>query len=65
MQGSIVVGDATIATLSLSDGDVTRPWNMHLGHISETRMVELSRRGLFNGQSISKLKFYEQCFFGN
>ena len=44
LQGLIVTGDATVATLSLSDGDVIRLWHMHLGHISENRMVELSRR---------------------
>ena len=64
LQGLIVTGDATVATLSLSDGDVIRLCHMHLGHISENRMVELSIKGIFNGQSISKLKFYEHCFFG-
>ena len=37
---------------------------MRLGHMSENGMVELSKRGLLNGQSICKLKFYEHYVFG-
>ena len=37
---------------------------MRLGHMSENRMAELSKRGLLNGQSICKLKFYEHCVLG-
>ena len=36
---------------------------MHLGHMSEKKMIELSRRGLLDGQSTSKLKFCEHCVF--
>ena len=64
LQGSTVTSDAVVATPSLSDGKVTRLWHMRLGHMSENRMVELRRRGFLNGQSISKLKFYEHYVFG-
>ena len=37
---------------------------MRLGHMSENSMIELSRRGLLDGQSITKLKFCEHCIFG-
>ncbi|KAL6332914.1 hypothetical protein AAG906_019919 [Vitis piasezkii] len=57
-KGSTIIGDAAVATPSLSDGDVSRLWHMCLRHISENGMVELSRKGLLNGHSISKLKFY-------
>lgn len=55
-------GDATVNTLSLSDGDVTRVWHMQLGHFSENGMTKLSRRELLDGQSISKSKFFEHSF---
>ena len=59
LQGSTVTGDATVTTPSLSDDDVTILWHMCLGHMSENEMSELSRRGLLDGQSISRLKFCE------
>ena len=37
---------------------------MRLRHMSENGMIELSKSGLLNGQSIRKLKFYEHCVFG-
>ena len=37
---------------------------MHLRHMNEKGMVELSRRGLLDGQKTSKLKFCEHCVFG-
>ena len=36
---------------------------MHLRHMSEKEMIELSRRGLLNDQSINKLKLYENFVF--
>ena len=48
----------------MTNGDVTRLWHMRLGHMSENGMTELSRRGLLDGQSTSKLKFFEHCVFG-
>ena len=39
-------------------------WHMHLGHMSENGMVELSRRGLLDGHKTSKLHFCEHCVFG-
>ncbi|KAM3319479.1 putative protein isoform X1 [Capsicum chacoense] len=59
-----VTGDATISISSLLESDVAKLWHMHLGHMSENGMVELSRRGLLDGQSITKLEFCEHCIFG-
>ncbi|KAG8485551.1 hypothetical protein CXB51_018907 [Gossypium anomalum] len=39
-------------------------WHMRLGHMSENGMVELSKRGLLDGQGICKLNFCEHCVFG-
>ena len=64
LQGSIVTGDAAIASSSLSDDDMTKLWHMHLGHMSESGLIELSKRGLLDGQGISKLKFCEHYIFG-
>ncbi|KAG8473150.1 hypothetical protein CXB51_035082 [Gossypium anomalum] len=49
LQGFTVIGDAVVASSSLSDDDITKLWHMHLGHISENGMVELSKRGLLDG----------------
>ncbi|KAG8501115.1 hypothetical protein CXB51_003217 [Gossypium anomalum] len=62
--GSTVIGDAAVASSFLSDDDITKLWHMRLGHISENGMVELSKRGLLDGQGIYKLNFYEHCVFG-
>ena len=40
------------------DGDVTILWHMRLRHMSENDITKLSRRGIFDGQSIGKLKFF-------
>ena len=48
----------------MKDGDVTRLWHMHLGHMSENGMIELSYRGLLYSQSTSKLNLCEHCVFG-
>ena len=59
LQGSAVTGDAAVTSASLSDENSTKFWHMRLGHMSEAGMTELSRRGLLEGQSISKLEFCE------
>ncbi|KAG8474731.1 hypothetical protein CXB51_031459 [Gossypium anomalum] len=63
LQGSTVTGDA-VAFSSLSDDDITKLWHLRLGHMSENDMVELSKRGLLDGQGICKLNFCEHCVFG-
>ncbi|KAG8486938.1 hypothetical protein CXB51_020500 [Gossypium anomalum] len=62
--GSTVTGDAAVPSSSLSDGDITKLWHMRLGHMSENGMVELSKRGLLDGQGICKLNFCEHYVFG-
>ncbi|KAG8496686.1 hypothetical protein CXB51_007936 [Gossypium anomalum] len=64
LQGSTVTGDTAVASSSLSDDDITKLWHMRLGHMSENGMVELSKRGLLDGQGICKLNFCEHCVFG-
>ncbi|KAG8496414.1 hypothetical protein CXB51_007522 [Gossypium anomalum] len=64
LQGSTVTSDAAVASSSLSDDDITKLWHMRLGHMSENGMVELSKRGLLDGQGICKLNFCEHCVFG-
>ncbi|KAG8482954.1 hypothetical protein CXB51_021884 [Gossypium anomalum] len=63
-KGFTVTGDAVVASSSLSDNDITKLWHMRLGHMSENGMVELSKRGLIDGQRICKLNFCEHCVFG-
>ncbi|KAG8483097.1 hypothetical protein CXB51_022015 [Gossypium anomalum] len=64
LKGSTVTGDAAIASSSLLDDDITKLWHMRLGHMSENGMVELSKKGLLDGQGICKLNFCERCVFG-
>ncbi|KAG8483146.1 hypothetical protein CXB51_022101 [Gossypium anomalum] len=64
LQGSSVTGDAVVISSSLSDDDITKLWHMRLGYMSENGMAELSKRVLFDGQGICKLKFCEHCVFG-
>ena len=54
-QGATIIGDVAIASLLLSEDNITKLWHMRLGHMSENGMVELSRRGLLDGQKTSKL----------
>ncbi|KAG8489132.1 hypothetical protein CXB51_017197 [Gossypium anomalum] len=62
--GSTITSDAVVAFSSLSDDDITKLWHMRLRHMSQNGMVELSKRGLFDGQGICKLNFCEHCVFG-
>ncbi|KAG8475695.1 hypothetical protein CXB51_032441 [Gossypium anomalum] len=64
LQGSTVIGDAAVASSSLSDDDITKLWHMRLRHMSENGMAELSKRGLLDGQGIYKLNLCEHCVFG-
>ncbi|KAG8472574.1 hypothetical protein CXB51_034372 [Gossypium anomalum] len=64
LQGSTVTGDAAVASSSLSDDDITKLWHMRLGHMRENGIVELSKRGLLDGQGICKLNFCEHYVFG-
>ncbi|KAG8498693.1 hypothetical protein CXB51_005074 [Gossypium anomalum] len=63
--GSTVTGDAAVASSSLSDDDITKLWHMRLGHMSENGMVELSKRGLLDGQGICKLNSVSTVFLGS
>ena len=64
MQGSTVIEDVVVASRSLSEDDITKLRHMRLGHISENGMVELSRRGLLDGQKTS-YNFMSTTFLGN
>ena len=49
--------------LSMIDGDVTKLWHMRFGHMSDNGMIELSRKGLLDGQTTCKSKFCEHFVF--
>ncbi|KAG8481529.1 hypothetical protein CXB51_026324 [Gossypium anomalum] len=59
-KGSLVVmkGQRKTAKLYVLQGSTVT------GHMSENGMVELSKRGLLDGQGICKLNFCEHCVFG-
>jgi hypothetical protein len=59
-----VTGEAAVSTSANSDATSTHLWHMHLGHMSERGLEELSKRGLLGGAKIGKLEFYEHCVFG-
>ena len=50
MQGSTVTRDVVVASRSLSYDDIMQLMHMCLRHTGENGMVELSRRGLLDGQ---------------
>ncbi|KAG8482181.1 hypothetical protein CXB51_026801 [Gossypium anomalum] len=64
LQGSTITGNAAVASFFFSDNDITKIWHMRLGHMNENDMVELSKRGLLDGQGICKLNYCEHCVFG-
>jgi hypothetical protein len=64
LRGTTITGDAAVISNSLSDSDATNLWHMRLGHMSELGLQVLSKRGLLDGHSVSKLKFCEHCVFG-
>ena len=49
LQGTTVTSDVTIVSKSMTDGDITKLWHMHLGCMNEDGMIELCRRGLLDG----------------
>ncbi|KAG8482610.1 hypothetical protein CXB51_024194 [Gossypium anomalum] len=63
-EGSTITGDALVSSSPLSNDNITKLWHMHLGHMNENGMVELSKRVLLDGQGICKLNFCEHCVFG-
>ena len=64
LRGTTITGDAAVISNSLSNSDATNLWHMRLGHMSELGLAVLSKRGLLDGHSISKLDFCEHCVFG-
>ncbi|XP_071689077.1 uncharacterized protein [Rutidosis leptorrhynchoides] len=63
LKGSTVTGAAGVSS-SAKDVDTMKLWYMHLGHMSERGMMELSKRGLLCGQNIGRLEFCEHYVFG-
>jgi hypothetical protein len=65
LHGTTITDDtAAVIYNLLSNSDATNLWHMHLGHTSELGLAVLSKRGLLDGHSISKLDFCEHCVFG-
>jgi hypothetical protein len=64
LRGTTLSGNANVASSKVSDSDATNLWHLRLGHMSETRMLELCKRGLLDGQRIDKLEFCEHCVYG-
>ncbi|WVZ50367.1 hypothetical protein U9M48_001625 [Paspalum notatum var. saurae] len=62
--GTTITDDAAVISNSLSNFDATNLGHMCLGHMSELGLQVLSKRGLLDGHSVSKLKFCEHCVFG-
>ena len=63
LRGTTIICNAATISKSLSNSDATKLWHMHLGHMSELGLAELTERGLLDG-NISKLQFCEHCVFG-
>lgn len=64
LQGSTVIGAAAVSSSSDPDFYIIPLWHMRLGHMSESGMTILSKRGLLDGQKTGKLDFCEHCTYG-
>lgn len=53
--GSTISNSTTIASTTMIKEDVTKPWHMRLGHMSEKGIDLLSKRGMICGQSTNKV----------
>ena len=58
--GTTIVGGAATIELEL---DSTTLWNMRLGHMGESGMIELYKRKLLKGIKTCKLKFCKYYVF--
>ena len=58
--GSTAVGSANV----INRENLARLWHLRLGHVSEKGMHELEKKGCFEGQSLGKLQFCEDCVYG-
>ena len=63
LQGSTIVGAATVSSSLDNELDTTHLWHMHLGHMSEAGMTILSKCGLL-GNKVGKLNFCKHCVYG-
>jgi hypothetical protein len=68
----ILSGDSIISTAAVSSAAAvtfdncsdSKLWHMHLGHMSQLGLAELSKRGLLKGYNNNELEFCEHCVFG-
>ncbi|XP_027120508.1 uncharacterized mitochondrial protein AtMg00300-like [Coffea arabica] len=66
LQGSTLTGSATAAVASFEDrrSNMTKLWQIRLGHMSEMGMQILSKRDLLKDHKVTDLGFCEHCTFG-
>ncbi|KAG8474501.1 hypothetical protein CXB51_031160 [Gossypium anomalum] len=64
LNGSIVIGSTSIASVKDADSEATRLWHMRLGHAGEKALQNLAKQGLLKGANSYKLEFYEHCVLG-
>ncbi|GKB10607.1 retrovirus-related pol polyprotein from transposon TNT 1-94 [Tanacetum coccineum] len=62
LKGSTITGVAG-GSSSSTNLDTTKLWHLRLGHVSEKRMMELSKRGLLCSQNTGKLEFCKHCIY--
>jgi hypothetical protein len=60
--GTVVIS-SVVAVTSENCSD-SKLWHMHLGHMSQFGLAELSKRGLLKGYNNNELEFCEHCVFG-
>ena len=63
-QGSTAVGTAASVTEADRVAEMSRLWNMRLGHAGEKSLQTLATQGLLKGAKTCKLDFCEQCVLG-
>jgi 5'-3' exoribonuclease 2 len=63
LRGSTLHGYVSAAVVTNAEPSETNVWHMRLGLMSELGMVELVKRNLLDGSTLSGKKFCEHCIF--
>uniref|UniRef100_A0A803P917 GAG-pre-integrase domain-containing protein n=1 Tax=Cannabis sativa TaxID=3483 RepID=A0A803P917_CANSA len=60
---NVVIGKAAFA-IGKNDVENIMTWHLRLGLVSERRLIEMDKKGLFQGGLKGKLKFCNECVYG-
>jgi hypothetical protein len=64
LQGTTLTDYVFVASFEIDQEDMTKLWNMRLGHMSERGMQIFAKDDFLCGHKINDLGFCEHCVFG-